>query len=290
MKKFKIAGLLAVGLATIWSPLAMAWGPERETYTMEVPAMHATFNSIVDNPAVGDERDFVRIAENNGTYSNKVKLEDGKVYMIYIFFHNNAASNTNESGAGISKNTRVMSTFPDKISAGETKDVAAIIASDTATPAEVWDEAQVTADEDLTIEYIANTAIVHNSWALDGTKLSDDLFYEGGVPIGVDKADGNVLGCTEYSGYVIYRIRAYKEGTPPPPPPEELPKTGPAEIVMATAIVLGICVGTFYLYRTKRTLKKVTAGVMNESADLDNGESTKTNEDKHDGVNDGERK
>ena len=38
------------------------WGPERQTYTMEVPADIATFNSITDNPTLVDERKFVRVA------------------------------------------------------------------------------------------------------------------------------------------------------------------------------------------------------------------------------------
>lgn len=294
MKKLKIAAVLAVGFAALWSPVAMAWGPERETYTMEVPAPHATFNSITDNPYLGDERDFVRIAEDNGTYANEVKLEDGKIYMIYIGYHNDAASSTNESGEGISLNTKVMTTFPKEIAAGEQKMISAIISSTTADPAEVWDEVYITADEDLKIQYVADSATIHNDWALDGTKLPNTVFTETGAMIGVEEANGTVFGCAEFSGYVIYRIKAYKEGTPTETPPEEptpseLPKTGPAEIVMATAVVLGICGGCFYLYRTKRALKKATDSVMNESVDQTVDELNQINNEKHDSANGGKQ-
>ncbi|MBO7664547.1 hypothetical protein J6S46_01670 [Candidatus Saccharibacteria bacterium] len=264
MKKLTLLATFAVGLATIWSPAAMAWGPTRDTYTMESPAPHATFNSITNNPFLGDERDFVRVAEadKEGTYSNEVKVENGKTYLVYIGYHNDAATSTNETGVGISKNTRVMTGFPKEITAGDKKAISAKISSDTATPAKVWDEAYITADEDLKIEYVANSAVLHNEWALNGTVLPDSLFTETGALIGVEQANGTVFGCAEYSGHILYRIKVYKDDIPTPP---ELPPTGPAEIVMATAVVLGICGGAFYLYRTHRTLKKVTDDVAGKN-------------------------
>ena len=52
---------MGLGLTTFAS--ASAWGPERTTFTMESPATYPTFNSITDNPTIGDERNFVRIGE-----------------------------------------------------------------------------------------------------------------------------------------------------------------------------------------------------------------------------------
>ena len=281
MKKLKIVvAAFAVGLATVWSPATMAWGPRRQTYTMESPAPSATFNSIVDNPILGDERDFVRVAEDNGTYANEVKVEAGKTYMVYIGYHNDAASSTNETGEGISKNTRVVTDFPKEVSPGERGEIYAKILSDTAEPHSVWDEAYITADEDLKIKYVAGTALIHNDWDLDGTELPASLFTDEGALIGVNTANGTVFGCAEFSGYVIYRITAYKEETPPPP--SELPPTGPAEIVMATAIILGIAGGAFYLYRTRRVLKKTTASVMNEPVEPVVDEPKEIDQEKHD--------
>lgn len=77
-KKITILGLVVATIA----PLAltnsvMAWGPERPTYTMAQPAKSATFNSITDNAAVGDERDFVRIAEagSGRTFTSELIVE-----------------------------------------------------------------------------------------------------------------------------------------------------------------------------------------------------------------------
>ncbi len=43
--------------------------------------------------------------------------------------------------------------------------------------------------------------------------------------------------------------------------PDEIVKTGPLEITLATIIVLGIGGGGFYFYKTRKTLKTVTEAV-----------------------------
>ena len=49
--------------------------------------------------------------------------------------------------------------------------------------------------------------------------------------------------------------------------PKELPETGPAEIVMAVVVILGIGGAGYYLYRTRKTLRTVegkATGEMNK--------------------------
>lgn len=103
MKKLKNIGFIGAAVATMIlsqavAPAAMAWGPERQTYTMNTPASKATFNSITDNAAVGDERDFVRIVEKgtNGTYTSDLTIEAEKEYEVFIYFHNDASTTYND--------------------------------------------------------------------------------------------------------------------------------------------------------------------------------------------------
>ena len=49
--------------AAFFGSTAFAYGPERQTFTAENPADHVTFNSITNNPTVGDERNFVRVRQ-----------------------------------------------------------------------------------------------------------------------------------------------------------------------------------------------------------------------------------
>ena len=123
------------------------WGPERQTYTMEVPADIATFNSITDNPTLVDERKFVRVAHipsdcdkskidytsaidgSNAPvpavdstkcildFRQSVEIEPGEQYMVYIYYHNNASSTLNsvEGTRGVAKNVKLKSSFPELI-------------------------------------------------------------------------------------------------------------------------------------------------------------------------------
>ena len=104
--KLKTFGALATaGLSLATFASASAWGPERDTFTMENPATYPTFNSITNNPTIGDERNFVRVGQINADVTDmtdEVEVLPGHQYLVYIYYHNNAASNYNASGKGIS--------------------------------------------------------------------------------------------------------------------------------------------------------------------------------------------
>lgn len=195
----------------------LAWGPERPTYTMDAPAKSATFNSITDNAGVGDERDFVRVAEKGGSdaYSNHVEIEGGKDYEVYIYYHNDASEtyNTKEYDyRGVAGNTRLSSDFPDELKAGETGEIVGIISSTTAFPEKVWDEAKITAKEDVTLHYVASSAKIYNKWDANGSILSRNMFSQKGTFIGLNELNGTILGCNKYAGYITYTIRTMKAG------------------------------------------------------------------------------
>ena len=95
MKKHSISSGIKILTLTMLLALApfkaQAWGPERTTYTNEVPASRAVFNSITNNAAVGDEREFVRIREKNSgkkftadTEDKGFLVEPGKTYDYLI--------------------------------------------------------------------------------------------------------------------------------------------------------------------------------------------------------------
>lgn len=213
-RRLMLAGLSALAFAAL-IPVASSyavdsWGPERQTYTMKKPADHPTFNSIIDNNVYGDERDFVRVAEKGGKkWVNEVKITPGKTYQVFIFFHNNAASNLNESGKGYAQKAKIRSSFPTKVNSSAKGKVSATISSTTTTPKEVWDVAFFTTDSktDIALEYVANSAIIYNQGKLNGSTLSTELFSTGDY-IGYNKFSGVLPGCSEYSGHIIYEVKA----------------------------------------------------------------------------------
>lgn len=284
MIKIKI-GTGFVASAIMAMPLGgavMAWGPtDRPTYTNESPASSATFNSITDNAGVGDERDFVRIvdAETGGTYSSKIDLEPNKEYQVYIYYHNNASETYNDAAhnyAGVAADVKLASSFPLELSAGQEGAVSGIISwttlADRNNVQRVWDEAWVTAKQDMTLHYVTGSAHIWNGGDLNGTTLSTNLFSEEGIKLGYNELNGVLLGCDQYSGHVNYTISTKpvdtpvdpENPTPDPEPepttklPETLPETGPAEVFLAVVLALLIVAGFFYWRKTHKAVKKAT--------------------------------
>ena len=218
-KKIYVSALIAAILGGLnVAAQASAWGPERETWTMENPADYATFNSITDNTSVGDERDFVRVAEavteGTSTAVNELHIKGGKDYVITIYYHNDAASIYNKveyNYKGVAQKTRLSAAFPDTLDEGEKGEIAGLIYSVTANPEEVWDEAYLIADERVKLSYISGSAKIYNDWDLSGSEInSAELFSSDGTYLGVKVFNGLIPGCAEYSGTVVFRIHAEK--------------------------------------------------------------------------------
>lgn len=198
-----------------------AWGPERLTYTNESPADHAVFNSITNNQGVGDERNFVRVAEVSevegvrNDYVDELHVQGGKDYEVIIYYHNDASTSLNNAQVdyiGVAMKSSVSADFPDALEAGERGEVNAIIASETTDPGKVWDEAYLIADEKVKLAYISGSAKIYNDWEeLSGHEISStELFSEAGAYIGVKELNGVIPGCDEFSGAVIFRVKAIK--------------------------------------------------------------------------------
>ncbi len=293
-QKYKVlgSGLAAIVMSLGMAGRAMAWGPERQTYTMEKPADRAVFNSIIDNAAVGDERDFVRIAEagSGREFTSELILEPGKEYEVWIYYHNDASESYNTAAhdyVGLARNTRMISYYPEALAKGERGKIEGYITSTSTDPKTIWDEAYITAKEALTISYVEGSAHIYNKWDANKTELGKELFTSDGVWLGVNKLNGLVLGCDQFAGTVIYNIRTKAVEQPPVDPepepepedptpenpdeptpeipeekpeevPEELPTTGPAEVALAVVVVLAIVAGGVYWYKTHKAVKKAT--------------------------------
>ena len=216
-----IVSIICSLLALVFTTSAVsAWGPERTTYTNEKPAPYATFNSITNNAAVGDERNFVRVRElgSNEKYTDELEVTPGKEYEVYIYYHNDASSDTNATGFGVSTNTRISSAYPTVLKTGERGMISGILTwsyvdlSDEVHHGEIWDEAYLTTKADnVVMRYKTGTATIHNAGAANGSVLSTSLFTEKGTLIGFNKLAGTIPGCAEYSGYITYTLIAEKK-------------------------------------------------------------------------------
>lgn len=210
----RFTAIVAMIAAAVIVPAAVfAWGPGRETFTIEKPADYVTFNSITNNPAHGDERNFVQVKEasaSNSTYAESVSLTPGKKYTVFMYYHNNAASNLNASGKGIAHGAYVKAELPAVVAKGSngTKAVGYVGASN-ATPKQVWDDISFknSTAGDIAIRYVPGSATIHNRGAINGAKLADSIITSGAT-IGYNALNGDVPGCNEFSGYVTFDIVA----------------------------------------------------------------------------------
>ena len=208
----RAASLLVVALAVMIPAGLLAWGPDRPTYTIDNPADHVTFNSITDNPAYGDERNFVRIKEAtaaNSTYTDNITLTPGKEYEVYVYYHNNASSTLNDAAhnyKGIAKDAKLRMEMPATVKAGQTAAINGYISASNATPGTVYDDAKATATADVALRYVPDSAKITNRGASNGQKLANTMMTTG-APLGYDALDGKLPGCNEYSGYVTFRVK-----------------------------------------------------------------------------------
>jgi uncharacterized repeat protein (TIGR01451 family) len=198
--------LVAMTAAAIVLPaVVLGFGPDRPTYTQAQPADHVTFNSITDNPQVGDERNFVRIKEDGtATYGDNVTLEPGKVYDVSVYYHNNAASNLNL----VAHNTSLKMEMPGVIKAGVNAAFTGTISASNATPTSVWDEAygKNATSSDLALRYVDGSATVVSNGAVNGAKLPDSMFTTG-AQLGYNSLNGDLPGCNQYAGFVNFKVR-----------------------------------------------------------------------------------
>ena len=208
----RFAGLAVVLAAVIIPASLLAWGPDRPTYTMEHPADHVTFNSITNNPKHGDERNFVQIREAGGTFGENVQIQPGKTYDVYVFYHNNYRDHTESeqerlNGKGVARDTTMRVQMPASVKAGEKARFTGVISASNAQPSQVWDEAYGTATSDVALRYVPNSAKITNNGATNGSAMPNSLFTTGAY-LGFNNMDGNLPGCNEFSGYVIYQFTA----------------------------------------------------------------------------------
>ena len=276
-KKLLVAGLAAlVGAVALPSVGAFAldesWGPQnRPTYTWQSPADHRTFNSITDNPSIGDERNFVRVREvgTNAKYVDELNVEAGKYYEVYVYYHNNASANLNESGKGIANNVRLSMSIPENLKQGETAVIKGTISASNTEPTSVWDTAFLkAANSNIHLAYVDKSATLHNGGSSNGEVLVGTamLSDEGANLAYWANSWGIVPGCNEYAGYVTFELLATTESTPETPPtpgttttgtPSSIPDTGPGEIILASVVAIAVIGGVIYYIRSRKAIKRI---------------------------------
>lgn len=194
----------AVMTAVIAVPAGlMAWGPGRDTFTMAHPANHVTFNSITDNPNIGDERNFVGIRESgtNGLWQDSQAVQAGKEYVVRLYVHNNAAANLNLVAHNVTANV-ILPT-----STGKSIEVQGFINSSNATPKEVYDHATFTSSQNFNLAYVPGSLKYYNNANGNGFTIPESIFTNTGAKLGYTSMNGDIPGCLQYAGYLTFIVK-----------------------------------------------------------------------------------
>lgn len=207
--KKMITAFVMIASALIIPSVAFAWGPSRDTFTTAKPADYVTFNSIVDNPVQGDERNFMQVKASdaaNSTYSDTIALTAGKKYTIFMYYHNNAASNLKLTATGSYAKAQIPAVVNKGVS-----NVKAVgyIGAENAKPNQVWDDVAFnnTSTGDIALRYVSGSARIYNNGKTNGNLLSDTIITSGAA-LGYDSLDGKLPGSGQYAGYLTFEILA----------------------------------------------------------------------------------
>ncbi len=198
------AALAMIAAVIIVPAVVFAWGPTRETYTIQQPATKVTFNSITNNPSIGDERNFVGIRETTAAnvWYDDMTVQQGKEYYVRMYVHNNAASSLNLVAENVTAKVNLPTTT------GKSIRVDGFINSTNASPVEVYDHATFNSTSNFNLAYVSGSLKYENNvFGPNGTALPESIFTSTGAKLGYDKLDGKIPGCFEYSGYVTFKVK-----------------------------------------------------------------------------------
>jgi len=206
----RFSAIVAIAAAAVIIPASLnAWGPNRTLFTTEKPAPYVTLNSITDNPSHGYEPNFMQVREasaSNTTYVDEISLEAGKEYVMYMYYHNNAAANLNL----VANDSYAKAELPAVVPKGSAGTVAnGYVGASNANPTQVFDDVKFknSTAGDIALRYVPGSTTIHSKGAVDGKTMSDSIVTTG-APIGYYALDGKVPGCDEFAGYVTFRFVA----------------------------------------------------------------------------------
>ena len=186
---------------------------DQPTLSCDETADRILINCATDNPAIGDERDFLHVFAigEDDTFATvelsggDFTFEPGHNYGICVYTHNSADPNLGD--AGIAKSIASTVSFPEVLSAGdETARISSLITyTDAGSSCYLGCEIPVYATADLKFA-VSSTG---NAMSFDGQNVKD-------IPLLVSASDGIIaMTCVpggdlqpglENSGYMFYWI------------------------------------------------------------------------------------
>lgn len=228
------------------------------------------FNTATNVNGIGDEKDFLRVQNDDGTRVNTKEVCSGET-RLWIYVHNNRPSANNNDpnkagewdGVAVAHDTRVKLSLPNTFTNSTTATANVSASNAVNSPS---DTATITCgSKKVKVEFVAVEAV--NSNPQGDYTLSGDIMSANGASLSYKGMTGVVPGCWEYRASIVVKVKVVEE--PPKPVPQTLVCT-----TMNTPIVTD---------RAKRTVSvslnagTATGGASISGYRIDWGDGTTTN-------------
>lgn len=181
---------------------------------------------------------------SNPFNTESVKVEAGKTYEVSVYYHNNAPSSGNASGSSVMRDSTIKALIPSVIEAKSSVNIVAELSGSnmkvyspdgtTVIGNRVQDNIVVSSDNTVYLRWIkdsmrienktiqptkveggktvVNPASVINRSAIIGVDTDGNELHGAGALFGSNALDGVVYGCTEFSGWIRFRVKAVAPG------------------------------------------------------------------------------
>lgn len=168
------------------------WGPDRKMFSMTRPSTYPVFNSVIDNPTIGDERTFVSIGRINDLTINDGKtmlnshceILPGNRYLVHIYFVNSISPSftTENNISGVAKGVKIKSQFPKLIYPNEAYHIQGIVSAENTNPESVWATCNIFSSRKIELKYVKGSAMIYGDFDPKSV-YPDELFSDDGFLI-----------------------------------------------------------------------------------------------------------
>lgn len=172
------------------------------------------FNSVIDHPSLGDEREFVHIRMGGEKeWHRKMLLEEGKQYEVDIFFRNDANSMFNSkeyNHKAIAWRTRIAVDLPMTVNNKREEQINVKILYESLDHIvhECRDGIQLLLAEKNyeKVHFVSGSAKIYNQWKTNGLVMPSHIFSFDGTAIGLNELNGIIPGGDDYCGNISFFI------------------------------------------------------------------------------------
>ena len=227
---------LLLAVATVVSVVALGLNVSGITKAAD-DGYSPIFNTFTNVDGIGDEKDFLRVQNDDGTRVNTKEICSGET-RLWIYVHNNRPSINNNDpnkegdwdGVGVAHNTRVKLSLPGTYTNSTT--ATAKISADNAVNSPT-DTAFITCGtKKVKVEYVAVESV--NSNPQGNYTLTGDIMSANGATLNYKGMAGVVPGCWEYRASIVVKVKITEE------PPAPKPQTLKCEAVLVNRKGLGV--------------------------------------------------